>query len=101
MMKPLIVAALLGASAAAAPALADGYGAVTQTCYAEAEANAYSGSKHGYRARYQEILRACQARQGVHHAPVVRQRLHVVRVPLPGCVPGAPKMYRGTLYCLN
>jgi hypothetical protein len=100
MRKTLIAAAFLTA-ASGLPAAADGYATIPQSCYAEAEANAYSGSKHGYRARYQEILRACQARQGVHHAPVVRQRLHVVRVPLPGCVPGAPKMYRGTLYCLN
>jgi hypothetical protein len=101
MMKPLIVAALLGASAAAAPALADGYGAVTQTCYAEAEANAYSGSKHGYRARYDQILQACMARYTTQRRTVTLQPAHVVRVPLPGCVPGAPVMYRGTLYCLN
>lgn len=99
MTKTLIAAAFMAAMAA--PALADGYGAVSQTCYAEAEANAYSGSKYGYRARYNQILQECMARTS-YHAPVVRKRaVTVVHVPLPGCVPGAPKMYRGTLYCLN
>ncbi|MEN9060415.1 MULTISPECIES: hypothetical protein [Ponticoccus] len=99
MTKTLIAAAALTA-ASALPALANGYGTVSQTCYAEAEANAYSGSKYGYQVRYNQILQDCMAR-GTHRAPLRQKPVNLVHVPLPGCVPGAPKMYRGTLYCLN
>lgn len=99
MTKTLIAAAVLS-TAMAAPALANGYATATQSCYAEAEANAYSASKYGYQARYNQILQECMARTS-DRAPVRQKPVHYVRVPLPGCVPGAPKMYRGTLYCFD
>lgn len=87
----------------AAPAAAQQWSAETvtlhQRCYAEANAIGFSGEKTGYAASYNAAVAACVSRgteryAGYHPLP------HRARAPVTGnCPPGAPPMYRGTLYC--
>ena len=97
-MWSLLAAAV--SSVSALPALADGYAA--RTCEALAHEYAYTGSKAGYAGRYQQALSDCRNRQA---APAPRQTYTRTIVEAPaesvGCFPGAPRMYRGTLYCFD
>lgn len=84
------------------PAMANGYGQTSRTCEALAHDYAYTGSKSGYADRYQQALYDCQNRQAAP-SPQQRYRRPVVVVPAEqvGCYPGAPRLYRGTLYCFD
>ncbi|SNS80734.1 hypothetical protein SAMN04488078_10349 [Antarctobacter heliothermus] len=87
--------------AVAMPAFADGYGQTARNCEALAHDYAYTGAKSGYADRYQWALSDCRSRQAAP-APRRTYRKPVVVVPAPvGCYPGAPRMYRGTLYCFD
>jgi hypothetical protein len=86
----------IGLALLAAPAMADRY----TDCHAEAAQIQFTGAKSGYRAQYNAVVEACLAR-GSGYNPYDQRRVRTVtRVDGP-CPPGAPKMYRGTLYCLN
>ncbi|KUF12648.1 hypothetical protein [Pseudoponticoccus marisrubri] len=87
-------------------AQAGGHLPVTQSCEAQAHAYAYDGSKSGYAARYRAALAQCTNSARYYNGPVdYRQRRYKVPVIVTsgsyGCYPGAPRMYRGTLYCLD
>lgn len=102
MLKSL-AAMTLAAGAFAAPAAADGQSQWLSACHAEAARISPGGAKYGYAARYNEAVEACMARYHAHAAPrtTYSQTRTVITAPYVGCYPGAPTMYRGTLYCVD
>lgn len=88
--------------AASMPAYADGYGQSARSCEAVAHEYAYTGSKSGYADRYQRALYDCRSRLAAPaRQPTYREPVVVVPAAPVGCYPGAPRMYRGTLYCFD
>lgn len=92
--------ALLGLSA---PAMADFHGSPLVACQNYANSLTYTGgNKVGYADQYQAVIDACLNRHRSYIDPHANRR--TARYPITGpavCPPGAPTMYRGTLYCFN
>lgn len=86
------------------PALADK--GARAACMTHAEQLAAGAGAYGYQQRYTAALNACLGQgqvystryQGYHPRPGGRP---YINVEARNCPPGAPKMYRGTLYCTN
>lgn len=74
-------------------------------CHAEANAAAYSGSKAGYSQSYDAAYQACVGRQQAQVQVPQRRYRHkpttYVKAPEVVCHPGAPRLYRGTVYCFD
>ncbi len=93
-----VIAGLAGLPGGAA---ANGHMSALAACQAEANATAFAGgAKYGYAAQYQAVVDACLARTHTYVDPHANRRKRPY--PTSGsalCPPGAPVMYRGTLYC--
>lgn len=82
-------------------AAANGQDTALAACQAEANATVFTGgAKTGYAAHYQAVVDACLDRGRTYIDPHANRRKRPY--PTSGsavCPPGAPLMYRGTLYC--
>ncbi len=102
-MRHVIALGVVLAGFAALPAAAQ---STHTSCHAYAEAQAYDGAKHGYAARYQAAYSHCTGGSDGYSLRTQPRRGGYFGQPRPqypvisyNCPPGAPKMYRGTLYC--
>jgi hypothetical protein len=82
------------------PAVADKGAAAS--CRAYAESVAYTGERFGYAERYEAAYAACLGQTVQVRGHIDYNNRTTIRSPIAAhCPPGAPKMYRGTLYCVN
>ncbi|BBU57911.1 MULTISPECIES: hypothetical protein [Mameliella] len=93
---PFIAGLALGSAAAANQAEA------YRLCKPEAERIAAQGGHYGYNTRYDMALDACMTAYRPSHQQAQLPGIGTLAPVAPvGCYPGAPTMYRGTLYCID
>jgi len=98
-MRLLAATTLALLSLTAAPALADK--GARANCMAHAESVALTGTKGGFQSRYNAAYNACIGGVSFRGYVDLNNR-RTIRSPVAAaCPPGAPKMYRGTLYCTH
>ncbi|MGP6088165.1 hypothetical protein [Antarctobacter jejuensis] len=95
------LAVIAGLAGVPGSAVANGYDTVLAACQAEANATVFTGgAKSGYAVQYQAVVDACLDRGRTYIDPHANRRKRVYPTGGPGfCPPGAPVMYRGTIYC--